>query len=86
MLQVYSIYDNKVDTFNKPIYINNYIELVEMIQEMFKDENIKEEVEPKDYDIYQLGEFDTNSGKHESFDAPKHMIGVQQVVKKKEAA
>ena len=75
-LKVFSMYDNKVDVFNRPMFLQEEKEL----REMLKSVEQMEEINPKDYDVYELGEYDTTTGKFDMLEGPKHLYSVGQMV------
>jgi len=81
MLEVYSMYDNKADIYNKPMYVKNYLELTEALQYTLAEDQ-GENINAVDYEVYQLGEYYTSTGKYELFDAPKHMGSLNMFNKK----
>lgn len=38
---------------------------------------------PEDFDLFEIGEYDTNTGKLTSLDTPKHMMKAVDVVRQK---
>ena len=79
MMKLYSMFDNKVDIFNKPIFVKDEEEMkrfISLVGEL-------KEINPIDYEVYELGEFDTDSGKFSELAAPKHLYSVGQLMNMK---
>lgn len=74
MLKVFSVYDNKAEVYNRPMHVVSLDEVIDACKLMIEDEKI--ELNPKDYDVFNLGEYDENSGKYELFEAPQHLFNV----------
>lgn len=82
-LNVYSMFDNKVDVFNIPIVEKDEASVIENIKRVSED--FKEYgVNPTDYELYELGEYETTTGKFNLLDSPKHLFSVNQIVAHKE--
>ena len=72
------MYDNKTDIYNQPMYLKSEQELIDVLTKTLEQEDIEKQINPVDYEVYFLGEFDTNAGKYELFDKPKHMYGLNR--------
>ncbi len=71
MKKVYSIRDNKMETFGTLVYIDNDAVAVRMFGDLILGD--KESLmgkHPADFGLYKLGEFDDNTGKMVNLDAP----------------
>jgi len=82
-LEVYSIFDNKVDVYNQPLFAKNINELKENLIAN-KENLIKMGINPLDYEIYELGKYETNLGKFYMYDAPKHISSLEIFTKTEE--
>lgn len=79
ILRVYAIYDKKSKLYNQVIFSQNagcamrsYTSLV------FERSNMMSRF-PADYDIYDIGEFDDNSGKLSGCDAPVFICSLESL-------
>lgn len=79
MMKVFCMFDNKIDVFNKPMFLKDESELKDMME--FANEQA--EINPIEYEIYELGEYDTGSGKFELLEAPKHLYSMKSLVGEK---
>lgn len=71
MKKVYSIRDNKMETFGTLVFIDNDAVAVRMFGDLVL--NDKESLigkHPADFGLYKLGEFDDTTGKMANLDAP----------------
>lgn len=77
--KLYSIRDQKSETFNPPFLQHSHGEAERTFGELANDTKTQIGKHPTDYDLYYLGQFDTNSGKFELLDAPEHHIAAINV-------
>lgn len=61
-VRMYSIYDKKTQLFGFPQYCHNAAQACRMFTGVFLEPQNMMARFPEDYDIYDLGEFDDNSG------------------------
>lgn len=68
----FSVYDNKVKVYHTPFFQHHREEAKRMVQKMVNttDSNIANY--PQDFELYELGVFDDDSGKIE-FTTPQHV-------------
>lgn len=84
-LNAFSIYDNKVNAYGPPIYFMNVLEAKADLAMSMKMAGDK--INPTDYELFELGEFDSESGKHKLLDKPTHVCNMRTLVlKEKEIA
>ncbi len=81
MLKVYTIYDNKAGIYNTPIVEVNEETVLANIEETSEKFN-EFGVNAIDYDLFELGEYDTSDGCFELNEGPKHIANVQNLIKK----
>lgn len=61
-LRAYSIYDNKVMSFNAPFYAATDGAAVRSFQDLAQDLNTSVGRHPRDYSLFCVGEFDDTTG------------------------
>lgn len=61
-LRMYSIYDKKTKLYHPPAFCHNAGHAMRVFKGVFFDKNSMMSRFPVDYDIYDLGGFDDNSG------------------------
>jgi hypothetical protein len=59
---VYSIYDEKVKTFANPFYKPTNPSAIRDFTDLAKDQNTTIGRHPEDYTLYQIGEYDDQTG------------------------
>lgn len=74
-LELYAIHDNKIEAFQPPLYQKNYSELMGLMMHYLKTKH--KEINPVDYDVYYLGQYDLQTGVHILQDAPKHKMNLR---------
>lgn len=78
---MYSMYDNKAEVYNKPLYMKTWKEIEDSVINLLEHDDGKE-INAIDYEIYHMGEYCEADGKYNLFDAPKHIIGLNQLINK----
>lgn len=63
-LQIYTIFDRKMVSYMKPMYPTHLVEIQRNLTEVMKDENANIAKFPEDYELYRLGEWDTESAEY----------------------
>jgi len=76
----YSIYDNKAEIYQEPIFYKEDREIIDAITYSFTQEDY-EEVQANEFDIFKLGEYNTFNGKFDLLESPKHLFNVQDIIK-----
>jgi hypothetical protein len=59
---VYSVYDEKVKTFGNPFYKPTNPAAIRDFADLAKDQNTTVGRHPEDYTLYQIGEYDDQTG------------------------
>jgi hypothetical protein len=80
MINVYCLYDNKVESYNQPMFYLEEKTCFEALDYFINSEEGKE-VNPVDYELFKLGEYDNSTGKFELLDAPKHLCNLRKFKK-----
>ncbi len=80
-MKIYTVYDNKVDAHGTPIFFANEHEMkADFISAMRT--LTPEQFNSIEYEIYETGTFDTQSGKITSHKAPKHLFNLRTLMPK----
>lgn len=73
-LKVCAVHDSALDAFMRPLFVPS----VAMAARAFTDEVKRPESEmhrhPSDYILYEVGEFDEESGRFSNLDAPRMVV------------
>ena len=72
--KVFSIRDTKAGTYNAPFLQYSAGEAQRTFAKLKSDTNTDVNKFPEDFDLYQLGEFDNETGKYASEESPVHII------------
>jgi hypothetical protein len=83
MLKVYSLYDNKAEIYNQPLCTKTEVELKESLKYTIEEDE-ENAINPVDYDVFELGEYDPTCGKYDLLEAPKHLFNLKNLIKKEE--
>ena len=69
---VFSIRDNKMETFNSPVMIENDAVAVRQFGDIISrgGDNVMS-IHPSDFTLYCLGEFDSKTGKFTNLECPR---------------
>lgn len=79
--QIYTLSDSKVSNFLTPFYVENEAMAIRNIASHFHPSANPESMilqHPQDFDLYYLGEYDTDTGKFETV-PPKHISNLVQI-------
>lgn len=79
ILETYSVYDNKVNSYKIPLYFKNVHEAKADLTGAM--ELYKGKLNPIDYELYHLGSYDTETGKHKLLDKPTHICSLRSLAK-----
>lgn len=73
ILQVFSVFDEKAQTFGRPMLMVHKGEAIRAFSDVLKDEKTLIAKHPEDYKLYNLGTFDDISGMLIALDIPEFM-------------
>lgn len=79
--KVFTIHDTKAETFNPPFFQPTHGEAERNFRSAMNDPKTTFNKYPEDFDLYYLGEYETNSGKFKTLDSPQHMLKGSLVLK-----
>lgn len=68
ILFVYSIYDEKVESYSQPFFAATNSAAIRMFTDLATDGQSTIYKHPQDYTLYQIGKWDDEKGQIESFD------------------
>lgn len=83
-LKAFSIRDAKAESFNHPYFAKTHGEAERNFRELANDSQSMVCKYPDDYDLYYVGDYDTDSGKFKPTDTPQHIIKAVQVLNPKQ--
>ena len=73
-LKIFSIRDSKAETFNSPFYQPTHGEAERTFRTTVLDPKTVINQYPEDFDLWYLGEYNSNDGKITPLDTPQHML------------
>lgn len=73
-LNVYSIFDNKSDSFCIPFYEKSHKLAIRSFMTAVADPESKLNIFPDDYSLFYVSTFCMDSGKFEEFDSPELLV------------
>mgnify|MGYP000620660398 CR=1 FL=1 len=82
--KIYSIRDNKVGTFSPPTHASHETELTRVLSEIVQcqtEHNFHKY--PQDYELFQLGTFNEETGKLKVFDEKLFILNLTDLIPKK---
>jgi len=82
---MYSLFDNKIDAYGVPMAFRNEDEARKELAYFLENQD-HTKINPIDYEIFYIGEFDTNSGKYNLPEKPEHIINCKQIISHLEKA
>ncbi|AXH74004.1 MAG: nonstructural protein [Microviridae sp.] len=81
--KMFSIYDQKSGTFHVPFFKPTHGEAERDFRSAVNDPKSTLNQYPDDFDLYYLGEYDSNVGKFAPLDSPNHCLKAVQCVNPK---
>lgn len=77
-LKIYSVFDSKAKAYNSPFYLRNSGEATRGFADVVNDGKSQISKYPEDYSLFELGEFDDETGLITQYDAKTNLgVGVQ---------
>lgn len=73
-MKLYSIRDKKLASFNAPFASESEVQATRQFGVVARDNTTQLSYYPDDFDLYEVGSFDINSGKLETIE-PRFIIG-----------
>lgn len=74
--KIYSIRDNKVGNYNPPMFVPHLAVVIRQLEEVTNDPKTMLCKYPQDYELYELGEFDEQSGSIKQHDKPIAIMNI----------
>lgn len=75
ILNIFSIYDSKIESYMKPFYCNTKGEAIRMFSDGLKESDSLISKHPEDFTLFHLGEYDDSTAKFTPLETP-HSLGV----------
>lgn len=85
-LQVFSIFDEKAQAFNRPMFMTHKGEALRAFADIVSNKETLIAKHPEDYKLYCLGTLDDTSGKIESLAQPEFMLNATDYTAEKTEA
>jgi hypothetical protein len=79
--KIFSIRDTKADVFHPPFFSPTHGEAERNFHAAVRDPKTQFNQFPEDFDLYFLGEYNTNDGKFTTEPTPKHVMKAISCVK-----
>ena len=73
MIKVFTVRDAKADAYLAPFFMKTKGLAIRGFETTVNDQKTEFNKYPEDYDLYQIGEYDEQSGKILSADTPEHI-------------
>lgn len=83
-LKMFSIRDAKAETFHPPFYQPTHGEGERHFIDLCNEPKAPLARYPEDFDLWYLGDYETNTGKFSPLETPQHLLKAVQCVKQKE--
>ncbi len=83
-LKVYTLFDSKVEIYMKPFYLKNKGEALRAFTDIANDKDTNVGKYPEDFTLFEIGEYDEETGHHQSYEAKKP-LGTALEYKKQQA-
>lgn len=75
MEKLFSVKDNKAHSFGKIIQLPHQADATRMLHRLTNDDNVQISMFPEDYDLFELGEYDSQTGEIITHEQPKFIVG-----------
>lgn len=80
MMKVFSVFDSKAASFGTPIFVPNRGLAVRSFSDVCADSGSAIAKHHGDYALYEIGEYDPNSGLLKPTDPPMHVVSASSVM------
>lgn len=80
-MTAYAIYDKKAEIYHEPIFYKREEEITAEIKISFSSKDYQN-IQPIEFDLFELGSYDTNTAKFNLYPSPKHVYNIQSIIKK----
>lgn len=74
IMRMFSIRDAKAEVYNMPFFKGTHGEAERDFRSVVNDEKSTVNKYPDDFDLYYLGEYDTDKGTITALDTPQHVL------------
>jgi hypothetical protein len=81
MKKIYSVRDNKVDAYGVPFFVDSDVQALRELHVAVNDNRIQLSIFPEDFDLYELGSFNEQTGKIDTLVVPKFITGAVSLKK-----
>lgn len=84
MKSIYTVFDKKVGTYFPPQYADHVVQLQRSLQELLQEKNNNLAKFPTDFELYELGKWDENTGEILVHDKPIFILNIDSLNQKPE--
>ena len=77
-MNIYSIYDSVVKAYQTHFFLVNRGHAIRSVSDLFRSDN-EISRNPQDYILYQLGEYNEQSGQIKSFESPEKICHINEL-------
>jgi hypothetical protein len=81
IIQVFSINDKKSATYSTPQFYENSVHAMRSLQVLANDKNTTVGIFPDDFELYHIGEYDTQSGRVKMFEKYTFVTSAKSLVR-----
>lgn len=82
-LKMFAIRDEKAETFHPPYFQPTHGEGERYFKDLCRESKSPLSQYPEDFDLWYLGDYETNTGKFSPLQTPQHLMKAVQCVKQK---
>lgn len=79
--KIFSVFDKKVGAYKRPFISDNEVEATRGLQTAMRDPEIQISLFPEDFDLYEMGIFNDNSGLIEPIIPPLYICSAVEFKK-----
>lgn len=80
ILEIYTIYDKKAETYMRPMYTPHIVEIQRSLTKNLNDKSSTLAQFPEDYSLYKLGTYDIKSAKYNLTPQPAFIMNITEMM------
>lgn len=78
-MKLFAIRDTKGDFYGAPFSQHSTVEAERTFIKLRRESNSNINLYPQDFDLYHLGDYDSQTGVIKALDAPRHMVNASHL-------
>lgn len=78
MLKIYSLRDNKMNTYLKPVFAVHLVQIQRDLVNIVKDQNSMVGQHPSDFELCYIGEYDESTAEFKLNDKPEFVMNCNE--------